>query len=271
MKKNRQVWLLWVGVIVLVLLACAGGQRKKNTLTFVSFDEEMRLGQQLASQAHSQFCLIRNQQIIAFLDSLAGELGRVSDWDGLTYRVYLVNEPDFNHFSLPGGYIFLFRGLLEQCTSLEQVAAVIAHEIAHIAHRHAVGRLSEKYAFAFAAQSIVGDNPEIAAQIIGSLYSSGTILDYPPEWEYLADEKALEYAWKADYHPVGLVNLLEQAIHVQLTSIEKTDLLNRTHPSATNRLKRIRMHLALIPSKGDLRGQSPEFIEVQKVLLNIPR
>ncbi|MBN1542259.1 M48 family metalloprotease, partial [candidate division KSB1 bacterium] len=254
---------------LLITLACSGGKRQKNTLSFVSFDEELRLGEQLASQARVILPLVRNQEILTFLDSLACELGRVSDWDGLAYRVYLVNKPDYNHFSLPGGHIFLFRGLLERCRSIDQIAVVIAHEIAHVAHRHSVGRLSEKYAFSFAAQSVIGENPEIAAEIINSLYAEGTILDYPEEWEHLADEKALEYTWKADYNPAGLVQVLEHGIDLQLNNPENVELLNRTHPSASSRLKRVRMHLALIPAKANLRTESAEFDRIQEVLKKI--
>lgn len=253
----------------LMLLSCAGsGQRGK--LSFVSIDEEIALGKSLASQASNQLKLIRNQAVTQFFNQIAAEIGAQSDWSGLTYSVNIVNEPDLNHFSLPGGHIYIFRGLIDSAATASEIATLIAHEIAHIATRDGVQRLGAKYAYAFAAQSVVGDNPEIAVQIVSQLYSDGTILDYPKEREFNADKIAIKYAWKANYDPDGLLEILEKIRMAQMYTPEKVSLLLLTHPSTTLRYKRARMEIADIPRKSSLQKDLPDFQTIKQTLSRIP-
>ena len=254
---------------ILFFLACAGsGSRGK--LSFVSIDEEVALGKALAAQSTKQLKLIRNQAVTQFFNQIAAEIGAQSDWSGLTYTVNIVNEPDLNHFSLPGGNIYLFRGLIDSAAITSEIALIIAHEIAHIAARDGVQRMGVKYAYAFAAQSVVGANPEIAYQIISQLYSEGTILDYPKDHEFNADKKAIKYAWKANYDPDGLLNILEKLRTIQTTAPEKVSLLLLTHPSTAVRYKRAHMEIADVPRKSSLRSDLPEFQTIKQTLNRIP-
>ena len=266
-KKPRIYFVLFLSLI----LSCAGGRQKKDTLTFVSFAEEVELGEQLAAQTLGKLAMVRNQQVTHYFDSLGKKLGKESDWEGLDYSVYIVNEPDMNHFSLPGGHIFIFRGIIDRAETLNQVAVIIAHEVAHVAHRHGVGRVSEKYAFAFAAQSIIGTNPEIAEQIVSNLYSEGTILDYPEEQEFFADKKAIEYCWKANYNPRGLLTIFDKMMTVQLEKPEWLSLLNLTHPSLSVRYKRANAELQTVPTRASLKNDSAEFQRIKSILEQIPR
>ena len=253
-----------------ILSSCAGSGANKGKLNFISVDEELALGKELVIKAHNNFNIIRNQRINAFFNKMCQEIGVHSEWSGLSYQVYLINEPDLNHFSLPGGAIFLYRGLIAAADSASEIALIISHEIAHIAARDGVDRVSTKYGYAFAAQSVMGENPEIASQIISNLTSEGTILDYPDRTEYLADKTALKNAWKANYDPNSLVDIL-----TKIEKLEKQDpsLIGRlyfTHPPASDRIKRIIMQLSQIPRKSTLRQDLAEFQEIKKVLQRIP-
>ena len=150
MKKKTSTSLLIAAA--LALLACAGS-RDTGKLAFVSIEEEIALGREVSVQAGQFLNIVRNQEVGQYLNQLAAEIGPHSHWSGLTYSVHLVNEPDLNHFSLPGGQIFIYRGLFETLGSTDQVAAVIAHEIAHIAARDGVERLSAKYGWALRLSS----------------------------------------------------------------------------------------------------------------------
>jgi len=253
----------------LFFLACAGsGSRGK--LSFISIDEEIALGKALAAQSVKQLKLIRNQAVTQFFSQIAAEIGAQSDWSGLTYSVNIVNEPDLNHFSLPGGHIYLFRGLIDSAATASEIALIIAHEVAHISARDGVQRVGVKYAYAFAAQSVVGANPEIAYQILSHLYSEDTILDYPKDHEFNADKMAIKYAWKANYDPDGLLNILEKLRSIQVTAPEKVALLLLTHPSTTLRYKRARMEISNVPRKSSLRMDLPEFQTIKQTLNRIP-
>ncbi len=265
--RYQGLLLLWT---LLTVLACGGNQAARNKLTFVTIDEELNLGQQLAAQAQSQLPIIRNQTLNAYFNQWGQKIGAVSDWEGLDYNVYLVNEADANHFSLPGGHIFIFRGIMERCESTAELVAVIAHEVAHVAYRHGVGRLSEKYAYALAAQRVMGENPEISSQIISNLYSNGTILDYPEDQELLADRKAVEYAWKANYNPAAYLRWVQKTRTLVSQDPESVGLLYYTHPSADLRVRQVRIALDKAPDKKSLKLETKEFETLKHILDRIP-
>ncbi|OGB99992.1 hypothetical protein A2V82_09830 [candidate division KSB1 bacterium RBG_16_48_16] len=271
MKKSiKRTHIIYFAIITLAMLNCAGSN-KTGKLSFVSEDEEITLGKSLVGEASKQFNVIRNQEITDFINNIAREIGVQSDWSALPYQVYIVNSPDLNHFSLPGGSIFIFRGLIEISETASEVALIIAHEMAHISARDGIDQLSEKYSYAFAAQSVMGENPEIPAQIIADLYYEGTILDYGEDKEYLADKRGLKYAWKANYDPTGLTDILERIGQAESVSPESVELLYTTHPSASDRLRRAKMEIDQIPQKASLRKDLDEFHNIKELLARLPQ
>ncbi|NOY57921.1 MAG: M48 family metalloprotease [Calditrichaeota bacterium] len=272
---KRRIKPIGVGLFLFItslLAGCAGTrEQEEDTLQFVSIDEELSLGKKLTEQAGKQLPLIRNPEVTQFFDKIAREIGAQSDWTGLDYKVYIVNEPDLDHFSLPGGSIYIFRGLIGIADNASEIAMIIAHEVAHLASRDAVQRVAKKYTYAFAAQEVVGDIPEIAYQIISSLYSSGSILDYPEDAEYFADQRAIKYAWKANYDPEALAEILEKLRDVEETDPKLVALLLTTHPPTSNRYKKVKMELAQTPRKSTLRKDLPEFQHIKEILQKIPR
>ncbi|MBN2411311.1 M48 family metalloprotease [candidate division KSB1 bacterium] len=271
MNKLQQIYYRQFSIIFLLILyffpGCAGNSNR-GKLDFITFEEETFLGQELVKESKKQLPLIQNPEISSFLEHIANEIGENSEWKGLNYSVFIVDLPDYNHFSLPGGSIYLFRGLIELASNVNEVALIIAHEIAHIASRDAIDRISEKYSFALAAQSVMGNNPEIPKQIVATLYSTGTILDYPEEAELLADIKAVQYAWKTNYDPTGLVNVLEKINIAEKNAPELVKLLNYTHPFADTRFKAIQPEISRLVKKNGLIKDLPEFNRIKELLKN---
>ena len=244
MRAKKYAWLL---LPALLAAGCSGTRNRSNVDAFISIDDELVLSEALVKQAAVQLRLIRNTELRDFLNRIARDIGSVSDWTGIDYSVHVVDEPDVNHFSLPGGQIYLFRGLIQECERAGEVAAVIAHEIAHISYRDGIERLARKYGYAFAAQELIGTNPEIPIQIITQLYSEGTILDYPQTAERRADVKAIEYLVKINFDPRCFVELLERFIDLEDARPDLMALLRSTHPRAMHRLRRVQKAVARTP------------------------
>ena len=268
MINNRIIYIvIWIVLTLITynFIGCAGNS-SRGKLDFITFEEETFLGQELEKEAQIQFPLIRDTKITAFFENIANEIGKNSEWKGLTYSVYIVDLPDYNHFSLPGGSIYLFRGLVELTSSVNEIALIIAHEIAHIAARDAIDRISTKYSFALAAQSVMGNNPEIPKQIVASLYTTGTILDYPEESELLADVKAIDYAWKTNFDPTGLIKVLEKISLAEKNSPGLIKLINYTHPLASIRFKAVQPEISRLTDKNNLIRDLPEFNSIKEQL-----
>jgi beta-barrel assembly-enhancing protease len=265
--KKQAVVFVWG---LLIFFGCAGTGPQKDTLQFVSVEEELALGKSLSMQATQQLDLIRNQKVNEFFNALAKEIGSQSDWDGLLYFVHIVNDPHLNHFSLPGGHIYIFRGLVEFASSTSEIASIVAHEIAHLASRDGVDRVAIKYAYAFAAQSVLGEIDEIPQQIISNLYSDGSILDYTNDDEFFADQRCIKYLWKTNYDPNGFATILEKLRTVQNENPESILLLQSTHPPISDRFKKAFSQIRKTPRKNSLRKDTPEFKEILSILGQIP-
>jgi beta-barrel assembly-enhancing protease len=261
--------LITLFCISLLLMECAGN-RNAGKLSFISIQEELNMGQEFAAQAAQKLKIIRNQQISDYFTEIGKAIGSQSDWSGLVYKIYIVNSPDVNHFSLPGGNIYIFRGLIEASDSLDEVALAIAHEIGHICSRDGVERLAAKYGYAFAAQSVVGSNPEIPGQIVDNLYRAGTILDYSKESEYRADLQAIKFAQKAGYDAHGWLLFLQTLKELQVKNSAKLNLLLTTHPSITARLRRVRKELQKTPQMQQLVRNTPQYQKIKTLLQRIP-
>ncbi|MDZ7725225.1 MAG: M48 family metallopeptidase [candidate division KSB1 bacterium] len=175
-----------------------------------------------------------------------------------------MNRPDILHFSLPGGNIFISRGLIELTETDCELAAVIAHEAVHSSHRHSVQQVADKYAYALAAQKIVGDNPEIIKTVLESLFTRDTILDYGKKLEFSADERALLYMQQAGYDPDGLMRLLTKIDELYDSREFLMKHLHRTHQLPGKRLKK------LPEARGPLPQPSTGYSLMRRMLERIP-
>jgi predicted Zn-dependent protease len=257
------------------MAGCAGPQKSQmtDTLNFITIEEELRLGEELHSFTIKHLEIIRNSQLNSFLNDMAHKISEVSHWPGLDYAVFVINEKDINHLSLPGGTIYIFRGLIEEADSPDEIAAVIAHEIVHIAHRDAVARLAQKYSYSFAAQQVIGDNPEIADHVIMSLYrTNGTILDYPEEQEEDADITSLNYLVDAGYDPRAAATLLEKMRRLEKAQPHRFDLLRMTHASSASRLRRVEKSIKKLQfNPTQFEQKTNEFYQLKDILKKIPQ
>ena len=256
--------------IGLNLFSCSNRLMTTDKLSFISIEEEIRLGEDLDFFTISFLNVIRNRSLNHFLTDISTKLADVSYWSELDYKIYIINESDVNHFSLPGGSIYLFRGLLELAETRGQLAAIIAHEMGHLSQRHAVSRLAEKYSYSFAAQEVIGDNPQIASHIIESLYKKDTILDYPKEHEIEADRLAINYLNKAGFHAYELKQLLEIMKNRESLEPEAFQLLQNTHPPLGFRQKKISQRLKHLQISSTVVQDDPTFEAFKSTLKKIP-
>lgn len=269
-SKSQRIWALIIIGLLTLHISCTHSARKTGKLSYVSVEEELELGQTLLLQAEKQFKIVRDEAVTQYLQQLTTEIARQSDWSGLQFTTFLINSPDINHFSLPGGNIFIFRGLLQMCETTGELAGILAHEIAHICARDGVDRIAEKYGFAFAAQTVMGTNPEIPIQIIQNLYNDGTILDYSSKAELRADRKAVLYMYKANWDPKQYGMILEKIRETEVMDSDLVLLLRATHPSISTRLRQVNREIDKAPAKSALRMEDAEFQIIKNIVEQIP-
>ena len=109
----------------------------------VSQQQEVQMGQQEAQQVNSQLPIIQDPEINRYLNVLGDSLAHVTSRADLNWHFYLVNSNDFNAFALPGGFIYINRGVVERSDRMDQTASVIGHEIGHVVMRHSVKQMQQ--------------------------------------------------------------------------------------------------------------------------------
>jgi predicted Zn-dependent protease len=104
----------------------------------VSNDQEVAMGAQDAAQINAQLPLIDDPRITGYVAEIGNSIASRTSRADLAWHFYVVNTKDVNAFALPGGYIYVNRGLIEQADKLDELAGTLGHEIGHVVRRHAV-------------------------------------------------------------------------------------------------------------------------------------
>ena len=182
----------------------------------VSERREQDIGDAMAAEVNAQLPLVHDPVLNAYVTSLGRLLARESSRPRLDYHFYLINSSGVNAFALPGGYVYVTRGLIERTRRGGELAAVLAHEIGHVAARHGVEKLQRYMRTGslvnFLYNVILGGEPlllrENALQLTGVLWSAS----HSREDEEKADHLAVQYLLRAGIDPQGVVTLLEELL-----------------------------------------------------------
>ena len=113
----------------------------------MSESQEIALGRNYSSQILKQIPAYPDKELQDYVQSVGDSLAKKSHRPNLIYRFTVLDSPDVNAFALPGGYIFVFRGLMAYLSSEEELAAVLGHELGHVTARHSVQQISQSQLF----------------------------------------------------------------------------------------------------------------------------
>ena len=172
--------------------------------------EEVRLGRQLAAQIEARYPLVKDAALIERLQRIAAAVVPISDREGVSY-VFKVLEADVpNAVSLPGGIIYVTRPTFAFVRSDHELAAIVAHEVAHVAHAHGMEMLRRQNRAALLTILVAAltRDPQVAQGV--NLASIGILAHYSRDLERDADLTAIAYLQQTPYTPVALLTLMER-------------------------------------------------------------
>jgi predicted Zn-dependent protease len=129
-KWMRQGYITGLALALGVTLVTAGCS--------ISTEKEVQMGEQYSAEIAKQLPLIKDPDVISYLTQLGGRLAKVADDRNLAWSFHLVDSKEINAFAIPGGFIYVNRGLVEHAENMSQLAGVLGHEIGHVTQRHSV-------------------------------------------------------------------------------------------------------------------------------------
>ncbi len=174
--------------------------------------DEINLGAQAAKEIESHYRVVSDPAMVERLTRVADVLTRVVDRQDLTYKVKILDIPGVNALGVPGGWVYVTRGMMRFVRTDHELAAVLAHELTHIAHRHYYiqrdrqSRMMPALILA-AALSVLAHS---AAPLVGaSVATQGALANYQRDLERDADLTGVSYLTKTSYSPVAMLTLME--------------------------------------------------------------
>ncbi len=214
----------------------------------LSEDDEVAVGKAAAADIAKELPMLDDPVIDAYLVTVGGDVAQHSRRNGLTYHFRVIDSPQVNSFALPGGYIFVTRGLLDFVQNESELAGVLAHEVSHVVLRHGSDELSRELIAAKLATSgarIVGISDDSALKL---LYGVGgpvaTFVQRPlkQEEEIEADRMAVYNMERAGWNPQGLVTALDRVSKYN-GDPGLLALLISNHPPAAVRIEAVKYEI----------------------------
>jgi predicted Zn-dependent protease len=214
----------------------------KKDIIFYSTEKEISIGENLAKRISSSFNISSNPYYIERIHRIGEKIVQVCDRKEINYYFYVIEEDKKNAFSIPGGYVYIYKGLLDILND-EELAFVIAHEIAHIVSRHAIKKLQATLgANLLIAASTATNNVGFAKEV--SLALEQIFSGYSQEDEFCADILAVKYMERAGFNPQVSLLVLEKIYQEDKKNIRPFPYL-RTHPFTSQRIRNIKENLGI--------------------------
>ncbi|HTK94094.1 MAG TPA: M48 family metalloprotease [Terriglobales bacterium] len=238
-------------------------------------DDEAAFGRAAAADVAKSMPMLDDPVIDAYLVTVGSDLAKSSQRSNLTYHFRVVDSPQINSFSLPGGYIFVTRGLLDFVQNESELAGVLAHEISHIAARHNADEISRELIAAKLTTSgarIVGVNDETALKLmygVGGPVAAFVQRPLRQEQEIEADRLAVYDVYRSGWNPQGQVTALER-IKSYNGNAGLISLLTSNHPPVQVRIEAIKLEIAELPSTNTLINDSVFFQAAKARMLLLP-
>lgn len=179
----------------------------------LSPEEELRLGNELAAQVRQEERVLNDRQVQAYVERLGQRIVAQSEASRLPYPVQftVIDAPDaVNAFALPGGHIFVYSGLIRAADSEAELAAVLAHEVAHLTSGHPSDRLAAMVGTSTLQQLALGREPGLIAQVGSAIAAQGYMAAYSREQEREADSRGLQYLASSGYDPAAMARFFEE-------------------------------------------------------------
>ena len=228
----------------------------------LTLEEEYYLGRAVSATILSQYKVYTDAEANNYLNTM----GQLLVWSSSLPVVFsgfhftLIESDEINAFAAPGGFIFVTTGLYNSLENEEQLAVVLAHEIAHVSLQHGLkaikkSNLTQAFAIIGSETAKHSDNQDmqqlegIFGDSIDDIVNQLVVSGYSKSYEYAADEEALRISYAAGYNPEGLEEFLSR-LQMDSEDEEKKGFF-KTHPPAKNRLKKVDKFMKKTPLAGN--------------------
>lgn len=234
-------------ILLFPILFFSGCDESTNPLNINLFSpaDDVKLGQQVDGEISNntkEYPILNSPNHVQYLQNMMNEIiqsPEIKYRGTFAYTIKIINTNTINAFATPGGYIYVYKGLLKFVDNEATLAGILAHEIAHAERRHSTKRMTKAYGISLLTSILLGNDASALEQLAANLLSGLALLKNSRDDEYEADEYSFKYLLSTQWYPGGINYFFVKIQEQQKTKPSEFEELLSTHPLDQKRIDQI--------------------------------
>jgi predicted Zn-dependent protease len=217
----------------------------------VSQQQEIQMGQEYSQQINAQLPIVSDPEVNRYVNLLGDQIASKTSRADLDWHFYVVDSREVNAFAVPGGYVYVNRGLIERTSAMDELAGVLGHEIGHVVRRHSIQQMEKQQGaqvgvtLACVLTSICNSGIAQAGINVGA---SAVFAKFSRQDELEADQEAVTNTVRAGINPEGIVTMFQKLIDERNTRPSAVEGFFATHPLEEDRIRAAQAAINAIPA-----------------------
>lgn len=204
---------------------------------YYSTDKEVEMGRSIAREVDKEYKPVDDPLVEKRVEDIGKKIALVCDRKEIDYHFKVIQDDEVNAFSLPGGFVYVNKGLVDKVDNDDELACVLAHEVGHVVARHSIKKLQAMMGYSF-FRILLASAPQAGG--VGSAADAAftqIMLGYSREDELLADQLGARYAKLAGYNSKGMIDFLEKLQEINRRKPLQPKSYFKTHPFVPDRIR----------------------------------
>jgi predicted Zn-dependent protease len=216
----------------------------------ISQQQEVQMGVEYATQINAQLPIVQDPELNRYINVLGDSIARLTSRRDLDWRFFIVDSKEVNAFAVPGGFIYINRGLIERTSRMDEVAGVLGHEIGHVVRRHTVKQMEKAQGANVGVTLACVLTSICSSQVAGAainIAGGAVFARFSRQDELEADNEAINNVVRAGISPTGIVTMFQRLIAERRSRPGGVEAWFRTHPLEEDRIAAVQARINQIP------------------------
>jgi beta-barrel assembly-enhancing protease len=251
-RTDRRFYQCFYQMIIPAFLAVllSAGSVQAAGFNLISLDQEWSMRNDLHAQVQREARLVNDRAALQYLNQVGRKIAAQTPMGNRPWDFFIVDDPTVNAFNLPGGLVYVNRGLIAEADSLDQLAGVLAHEIGHGASRHGTQLMTRSYGYNLLAGLLLGRDAGQGQRMLAQLVGAGVLTNYSRDAEREADRLGVDYAYRAGYNPGGAADFFRQLLQLRQRRPTGVEQFFSSHPLTETRINAVEAAAARYGNRG---------------------
>lgn len=215
----------------------------KEELSFYSDDKEVAMGRSIARQFEKKYKPVDDPLLQKRVEDIGRRIAAVCDRKDIEYHFMAVEDKEVNAVALPGGWIYVNKGLVDRVSADDELAGVLGHEVGHVTARHSIKKLQALWGYSFLSVVAAVTAQDRDARAAADMAFAEIFMGYSRQDELLADRLAARYAKRAGYDPRAMMSFLKKLAEVERKRPLAPKSYYKTHPDSPDRIRVVKEEL----------------------------